>query len=164
MLLYLEVLLPRQLTLPSIQKSCQQKTGFLVSLHFIISQDLRDIELLKSFINFLDCGRIKSNSKQSWVQFIVTKSGDVLNKVIPFFDKYSIEGVKAKDFESFKQAAKIIESKSHLSIEGLEQIRLIKAGMNKNRSNLEDSPLDYSIPVLRPPPINSPPLVLLPPI
>lgn len=42
-------------------------------------------------------------------------------------------GDKRLDFESFKQAAKIISSKGHLTAEGLDEIYLIKDGMNKDR-------------------------------
>jgi hypothetical protein len=49
----------------NIQKSKTHKIGYVVALHFIITQDSRDVELLKSFIKFFGCGRMKSNPNQS---------------------------------------------------------------------------------------------------
>jgi hypothetical protein len=43
--------------------------------------------------------------------------------------------VKLKDFEHFKRAVEVVIDKGHLTPEGLEEIRLIKAGMNRGREN-----------------------------
>jgi hypothetical protein len=45
--------------------------------------------------------------------------------------------VKSKDFEDWVKAADIIRSKAHLTKEGLEQIRVIKDGMNRSRENVK---------------------------
>jgi hypothetical protein len=51
-----------------------------------------------------------------------------------FLDKYPLVGVKVKDFEDFKRVAELMNSKGHLTKEGLEAIRKIKQGMNTSRS------------------------------
>jgi hypothetical protein len=38
--------------------------------------------------------------------------------------------VKAQDFKDFCKVADLMKEKKHLTEEGLEQIKLIKAGMN----------------------------------
>ena len=50
-----------------------------------------------------------------------------------FFDKYPLLGVKSKDFSDFCIMANLIKDKAHLTQEGLNKIRQIKAGMNKGR-------------------------------
>ena len=60
---------------------------------------------------------------------------DIQNKIIPFFNKYPILGVKSLDFDDFKNVWILIKNKEHLTIKGLEIIRQIKAGMNKGRIN-----------------------------
>jgi len=57
------------------------------------------------------------------------------SKIIPFFSKYPIEGVKAKDFDDFCKVAELMKSKVHLTSDGLEQIRKIKSGMNRGRDS-----------------------------
>jgi hypothetical protein len=63
---------------------------------------------------------------------------DIFDKIIPLFEEYPLIGVKANDYEDFKKVAVLIKSKAHLTKEGLDQICLIKSGMNFRRSdNLE---------------------------
>jgi chromosomal replication initiation ATPase DnaA len=45
-----------------------------------------------------------------------------------------ILGIKALDYADFCEVGKIIKNKEHTSIQGLNQIRLIKARMNRDRS------------------------------
>ena len=108
------------------------KIGIRVLLVFQITQHTRDEELIKSFIKYFKCGNIyiKGNA----FDFKVTKLDDIQNKIIPFFKKYSILGVKALDFADFCKVAELIKEKKHLTKEGLEQIRKIKVGMNKGRN------------------------------
>lgn len=58
-------------------------------------------------------------------------------KIIPFFNKYAIQGSKSLDFSDFKKVARLIENKTQLTSEGFELIRLIKSGMNRGRMNKE---------------------------
>lgn len=85
---------------------------------------------MKSLITILGCGRIELNLARSVVYFLVTRYEDILNKVIPFFDKYLIEGAKVSDFSNFKKAAVLMSKKAHLTEEGLSEIQSIKSDMN----------------------------------
>jgi len=67
--------------------------------------------------------------------FIVERLSDLTEKIIPFYDKYRIHGVKALDFADFCKAAEIMKVKGHLTESGLEELRLIKAGMNTGRES-----------------------------
>lgn len=104
-----------------------------IQLRFSISQSNRDAELLKYLIQYLGCGKYYSHSIYETGEFLVANIEDNINKIIPFFDKYSILGTKVKDLEDFKTIALLIQNKSHLNPEGLNQILEIKAGMNTNR-------------------------------
>ena len=103
----------------------------LNSLCFIITQSERDKELMISLIEYLNCGNINKKSKA--VDFKVTKFSDIMYKIIPFFKKYPIEGVKLKDFHDFCKVADMVKDKKHLTKEGLEHIHQIKKQMNKKR-------------------------------
>lgn len=76
-----------------------------------------------------------SRSDQDCGDFIVEKYSDILEKIIPFFDKYPILGVlkKALDYANFKRVVEIMQNKEHLTQPGLEEICKIKAGMNTLR-------------------------------
>lgn len=64
-------------------------------------------------------------------RFQIVNYSEIKNKIIPFFEKYSILGKKSLDFISFKEVALIINNKDHLKLEGFEQILDIKGKMNK---------------------------------
>jgi hypothetical protein len=115
-----------------------------VSLRFTIVQHNKDEQLLQSFIKYFSLaeGLSTAGKKSKYVykykdkdavRFDVTRYSDLTEKIIPFFDKYPICGDKAKDFEDFKKVALLIQSKAHLTEEGLEQIRRIKSEMNRGR-------------------------------
>ena len=61
------------------------------------------------------------------------KFNDLSEKVIPFFQNISLQGIKSKDFADFCKAVDIIKVKGHLTNEGLDEIRKLKIGMNKGR-------------------------------
>lgn len=68
------------------------------------------------------------------MQGVVTNFSDIKQKIIPFIEKYPLEGSKKLDFKDFCEIAEIVKSKDHLTASGLEKIRLIKARMNKGRN------------------------------
>ena len=64
----------------------------------------------------------------------MTKLSDIIKKIIPLFKNYPIQGEKVKNFEDFCKVDELIKQKKHLMGDGLEQIRIIKAGMNRGRN------------------------------
>jgi hypothetical protein len=53
--------------------------------------------------------------------------------IIPFFEKYPIQGEKSLDFSDFKKVGEMLKNKEHLTSEGFNKILKIKAGMNEER-------------------------------
>lgn len=72
----------------------------------------------------------KSNNT---VSLAITKISELIEVIIPFFDKYPILGLKSLDFIDFKKVAIMIVNKEHLTIEGLNRILEIKLNMNQHR-------------------------------
>ena len=107
------------------------RVDYEVRLIFQLTQHVRDKQLMISFIAFFNCGRIRIRGEA--IDFMVTKFSDIDKKIIQFFKKYKIRGVKALDFEDWVRAAELIKEKKHLTPKGLEEINKIKAGMNKGR-------------------------------
>ncbi|VBB87383.1 Dod ND4L i1 grp IC protein (mitochondrion) [Podospora comata] len=112
-------------------------SGNKVWLRFSIAQDSRDILLLKSLVEFFNCGYIAQYKNRKVCEFIVTKINDIIIYIIPFFEKYKIEGSKYKDYVNFKEAAILIKNKEHLGgaekgSSRLNKIIELKNSMNKN--------------------------------
>jgi len=72
----------------------------------------------------------KSNNT---VSLAITKTSEITEVIIPFFEKYTIQGLKSLDFADFKKVAMMIGAKEHLTVEGLNRILEIKLNMNKHR-------------------------------
>ena len=109
-------------------KASKTITVYAVHLEFKLTQHYQDEVLMKSFKIYFDCGRIYKY--RDTFNFKVTKLKDITNKIIPLKKKHPILGVKALDFADFCKVAKMIKENKHLTKEGLEQIRKIKARMN----------------------------------
>ena len=105
--------------------------GEAVRLEFRIVQHSKDEQLMRSLIQYWDCGNVYKFREA--IEFRIHKFSDITYKIIPFFNKYPIHGIKALDYADFVKAADIMKEKGHLTAEGLDQIRQIKAGMNKGR-------------------------------
>ena len=108
----------------------KNKIGYQVRLRFRISQHVRDLKLMELLIKYLGAGIIELNSSKSIVILTIVKFSDLINKIIPFFEKNLLQRVKILDF---CVVAKIMTEGKHLTIEGLELIRTIKSKRNKGR-------------------------------
>jgi len=117
----------------SIYKSLKSKLGSAVQLVFKITQHSRDRELLKGIVDYLSCGRVE-NRKGEACDFTVNSFKSFDEIIIPFFTKYPIEGSKLLNFQDFKSVVEIMKVKGHLTTEGMEKIKQLKANMNQGRN------------------------------
>ena len=110
------------------------KLGSTPRLRFSITQHSRDEMLLREIVTYFGCGRYTHRINGLAGDFLCSKLDDIVGKIIPFFNEYSIIGSKLQDFEDWKKVAYLITSKAHFTGEGLDDIRRIRAGMNKGRA------------------------------
>ena len=71
-------------------------SGTKIWLRFSIAQDSRDILLLKSLVEFFNCGYVAQYKNRKVCEFIIIKINDIVINIIPFFDRYKIEGLNTK--------------------------------------------------------------------
>jgi hypothetical protein len=117
----------------SVRKSNSTKSGVQVILRYKITQHVRDSVLVSNFIEYFGCGNFTVRPNNTACDFIVSNFSDICKVIIPFFDKYPLFGVKAKNYADFKKVVEIMRVKGHLTDSGLEEINRIKAGMNSFR-------------------------------
>ena len=86
---------------------------------------------MKSLVDYFGCGQYYSYNKYG--EFKCQTFIDNYEKILPFFRKYPILGVKSKDFEDWSKVAEIIKTKDHITKEGFNKICKIKDRMNKSR-------------------------------
>jgi hypothetical protein len=109
--------------------------GGRVEFAFVLTQHSRDLPLIKCLADYFECGQFYTY--KDYAEFKCRSFKDIYEKFRLFFLKYPIIGVKSKDFEDWVKAAEIIHSKAHLTKQGLEQIKVIKDGMNRSRENVQ---------------------------
>ena len=97
-----------------------------VQLRFQITQHIRDSKLLENFVEFFGCGKYRHDKGRSWGNYTVLKFSDIRDKIIPFYQKYPLNGAKHLDFKSFCDAVNLIESKAHLTEQGIDNLDLLK--------------------------------------
>jgi hypothetical protein len=78
---------------------------------------------------------LKKTPRGPAVNFVVTKTTDITDKIIPFFNKYSLEGAKYLEYQDFCKVANLIKDKAHFTEAGLNQIMEIKKAMNRWRNH-----------------------------
>lgn len=104
-------------------------------------------------MDYLDCGKIYKSRMA--VDFLVSKINDITNKIIPFFNKYNIVGIKSQDFQYFKKVAFLIKNRDHLTVEGINNISKIKSKMNKGRVFVNSSVEGFKKPTISSKSINN---------
>jgi len=96
----------------------------------------RDLSLLLKLQQCLGgIGSIYIDPNLNKVNFSVDSKKDLTNLIIQL-EKYPLLTQKAADFILFKEVVKLMNNKTHLTIEGLYQIINIKAAMNLGLSDL----------------------------
>ena len=114
-------------------KTTKTRTG-KVQLRFAVHLHIREQEVIKGlalFFNFDTSKYIYYTETSVAIQIVNTS--DILNIIIPFFDKYKIKGAKELDYIDFKKVTEIVNSKSHLTEDGFNRILVIKDNMNLKR-------------------------------
>ena len=102
-----------------------------VSASYKVTQKEHSLVILLDLKESFDCGTLNiDNRKTDGYKYIVNKNSDLLNIIIPHFEKYPLVGSKHLDFLDFKRCVLLI-SDNHLS--NMDSILSIKKGMNRNR-------------------------------
>jgi LAGLIDADG endonuclease len=119
-----------------IGKRKNPKSGWHIQPCFQIKLHIKDKDLLlnvKSFFN--EIGTINLDNKYNKVVYKVYKLNDIVNIIIPHFDKYLLITQKYSDYILWKSIVKIIDKGKHLNSKGLLKIVSLKASLNKGLSD-----------------------------
>ena len=110
------------------------KIGKRVQLRLRVVQHERYLKLMESIIKYLGTGKIYKYPDKLAVSLNILKFSDINEKIIPFFNKYPIDGVKLYDYLDWCKINQLMNNGLHLTKKGLNIIQKIKSGMNKGRS------------------------------
>ena len=96
--------------------------GVEVRPSFAVAQREDRAEPLYLFKDLLKCGDIRYNKSDKTLKFEVRSINDLMNTVIPFFDKYPLQSSKIDDYNIFRKICLMIFERKHLEKQGLIKI------------------------------------------
>jgi len=115
----------------TILRNYRYKIGWSIQARMQIKMHERDRSLIILIQKFFGgIGYISKPNNSSTVEFRVSKLKDIINVIIPHFDKYPLLTKKYYDYLLFKQIILLISDKVHNTIEGLKLIVSYKASHN----------------------------------
>ena len=105
---------------------------------FVITQGMRSRSALEEVKNFFGCGKIYLNKRydnhhEHLLKYVVRNREDLLEKVIPFFEKNCLRTAKREDFFIFAKIVRMMDKGKHLKEKGLEKIRSMVIKMNTRK-------------------------------
>ena len=112
-----------------INKNQEMKLGVQVLPEFTVVQHQVDEQVLYALKTYFGCGVVRKNHGTR-LCYRVRGQENLRNKIVPFFEKHKLKTRKRIDFAKFRRILLLIEKGDHLTADGLEKIRQIKATMN----------------------------------
>lgn len=112
------------------------KLGHRVQLRFRITQHKRDIKLMNKIIEYFKTGKVYNYNGKGYasaVNITIVDFSSITENLIPFLRKYPIIGVKYNDYTDWCKIHELMVNRWHLTVEGIDSIKLIKSGMNTGR-------------------------------
>ena len=126
------------------------KTGWRVEASFEITMHLKDLDLLKKVQKFFNVGGISISSSRLVASYKITKLNDLVNVIIPHFDKYPLQSAKSIDYQLWKNCVHFMSEGEHLTQTGLEKIVSVKASINRGLSENLSIAFPNILPIVKP--------------
>ena len=108
----------------------EMSAGYQVLPEFTVVQHKRDIQLLYGLKRFFGCGVVRTNHGDR-MAYRVRSLEHLRDKIVPFFEQHSLKSKKNVDFMKFRKVLVMMGRKEHLTIDGIQQIKMIASRMNK---------------------------------
>ncbi len=116
----------------SLRRKSDYQVGWQVVMSFNVSQ--KDPTLLFQLKEQLGCGIIKVRKIDKLYSFDVTNPKDIIQRVIPYFQKYPVLSVsKQRNFFLFCAIAYLMEKGEHRNLIGLRKILELREIINEGK-------------------------------
>jgi hypothetical protein len=112
--------------------------GWQVRPEFAVVQGASSRDVLEELVTFFGCGKVfrnrrRDNHREDIFRYCVQRITDLRAAVIPFFEQHPLRTSKRQNFEKFASIVRLMETKRHLSVEGLREIAAIAETMNHRK-------------------------------
>lgn len=112
-----------------MNNNSKMKLGIQVLPELTVVQHEADVQVLYALKDYFGCGVVRQNHGTR-LCYRVRGHENLLNIIIPFFEKHQLKTRKNVDFLKFRDVVLLMDNDQHLTPEGLEKIRQIKNTMN----------------------------------
>jgi hypothetical protein len=117
----------------AIQRNPCTRSGWQLVPEFRISQDVSRVKVLDLAREVLGCGSLRENHRRSndhTFVLVVRRRQDLLERVIPFFERNPLLSCKHDEFVSFTYIVRAMAGGEHLAPEGF--VRLAARALQMN--------------------------------
>jgi hypothetical protein len=117
----------------AIQRNPCTRSGWQLVPEFRISQDACRAKVLDLARDLLGCGALRENHRGSddhTLVLVVRRRRDLLERVIPFFERNPLLSAKKEEFATFAGIVRSMERGEHLFREGFERLAAEAVQMN----------------------------------
>jgi hypothetical protein len=114
------------------------RTGYQVTHEFVVTQGERSLACLHELREFFGVGQViinnrYDNHREHLHRYVVRRRADLLETVIPFFQRHPLRSSKREDFEKFVRCVELIVAGSNRTPAGLIEIAEIAQTMNRRK-------------------------------
>jgi len=115
----------------SVQRNASCRVGFQLVPEFHVSQNGDRAQVLELIRRRLGCGYIKPNSRRDRaLVFVVRKREDLLDRVVPFFERNPLLSSKQADFDKFADIVRALALGHHRTTAGFRRLLEVALSMN----------------------------------
>lgn len=125
----------------SVIKNPTTRFGKQIFPEFVITQGAKSLVALEAIKNFFGCGSIVLNKRydnhnEHLYRYCVRSVSELDEKIIPFFDRFSLRTYKRNDFVLFKKVIRMMRKKQHLEERGWNKILKLASKTNRRKNRL----------------------------
>ena len=106
----------------TFNKSKRHKFGWDIRPSFSVSQNRDRAEVLQMFKEYFECGTIRPDRSDKTIKYETRCISDLVEKVIPHFEKYPVLSGKQKEVKVFTEICRMMYEKEHLTTSGFQRI------------------------------------------
>jgi LAGLIDADG DNA endonuclease family protein len=118
------------------------RTGYQVTHEFVVTQGAQSVSCLHELAEFFGVGQVVRNTRydnhrEDLYRYVVRKRSDLLETVIPFFERHPMRSSKQANFEKFAECVRLVAAGRHLKPSGLIEIVELAQTMNRRKPRSE---------------------------
>lgn len=114
----------------SFSKRPRFLVGWETKPSFSVSQNYNRAEPLFIMQKYFGCGFMRDGKSDQTIKYEVRRLSDLLEKIIPHFEKYPLISGKQKDVELLKKVCLLMKQNKHVNSMGIKNIIEIAFKMN----------------------------------